>query len=93
MAVPLRLTASGVVLNAPCRVYYVSVKGGSDAATVALANQGTSGGTELFGWGAATTVYSSANVNGFIDFPVACYATITGTSPVINITNGPIPNG
>lgn len=93
MALAVQLTASGQVGTGPVRVYGYSIKGGSDAMTVAFANQATASGTELEGYGAATGVYASPNIGNFIDFSVACYATITGTAPVVWVKYSPIPNG
>jgi hypothetical protein len=88
---PKKLTASGQVSAGPCLIGGIYVKGGSDAASVALANQAGSGGTEVLGWGAAASGFQAMPMSFPAYFDTACYATITGTSPVVYVLVAPVP--
>ena len=80
------LTGSAAVHTGPCYIYGIHVEGGSDTATVALANQATSGGTRIMGAKALTTAVQDSHFAGDpVSFNVACYATITGTAPIVEI--------
>lgn len=79
------LTASGAVTTAPAYVWGIHQEGTSDAATCALADKATSGGTRVQG----SRVANAAESNMFPGVPtyysIAVYATITGTAPITEI--------
>jgi len=85
---PLRvkaLAASGQVTDGPAYVYGIHQEGGADAATCALANQSTSGGTRVMGTKAALATVTDTFPGAPVFFGAAVYATITGTTPITEI--------
>ena len=51
----------------------------------ALGNQATSGGTRVLGAKAAADSQTSRSFPGGVYFDTAVYATVTGTTPVIEV--------
>ncbi len=81
-----RLAASGLVYTGACQIGGINIKGGSDEATIAIADKVSSGGDGLIhGEAAANTVVDAVLPSGGVSMTTAAYATITGTTPVINI--------
>uniref|UniRef100_A0A6M3J0F6 Uncharacterized protein n=1 Tax=viral metagenome TaxID=1070528 RepID=A0A6M3J0F6_9ZZZZ len=85
------IAASAAITTAPCYVYGIHIEAAADAATVALANKATSGGTRVMGAKAAINGSDNAHFSGDpVFFGTGCYATITGTTPIIEIHWSPV---
>jgi hypothetical protein len=82
---PVSITASAQISSGPCYIDEIYIEGGSNAASVSLANQATSGGTRVLGLRADANDEKSRSFPRGVYFSTACYATLTGTSPRVEI--------
>jgi hypothetical protein len=77
----LRVTASGAITSAPCKVLSVRGLGGSGGGTVTLKDGGSSG-TALLELDSPSGGAFGGNIpGGGIPFATSCYATLGSTNP------------
>lgn len=83
----VQVSASGKVVDGPVFLKSLVLAGGSDAASVALADSSGAGGTAVLTLKAAagsTVSWHSADKRGAF-FGTAIYATVSGTSPAVSL--------
>lgn len=90
---PISISASAQVSSDPGYINELHIEAGVDAATVELSNKVGSGGARVAGVRADAGENASRSFpNGGIFFDTAIYATITGTTPDVDMSFGPAEN-